>query len=31
MRSPNLADAVMIAFNPSTRCLETWMSLGRKP
>jgi hypothetical protein len=30
MRSPNLADAVMIAFYPSTRCLETWMSLGRK-
>ena len=30
MRSPNLADAVMIAFNPSTRCLETWTSLGRK-
>jgi len=27
-RSPNLADAVMIAFEPSSRCLETWMKLG---
>ncbi len=27
-RSPNLADAVMIAFNPSNRGLEVWLKLG---
>jgi hypothetical protein len=27
-RSPNLADAVMIAFQPASRNLETWMKLG---
>lgn len=27
-RSPNLGDAVMIAFEPSSRCLETWIKLG---
>ena len=27
-RSPNLADAVMIAFNPSRRTLEIWRKLG---
>jgi phage terminase large subunit len=29
MKSPNLADAVMIAFEPSSRSLETWIKLGR--
>ena len=29
MRSPNLADAVMIAFNPAARTLEVWNRLGR--
>jgi phage terminase large subunit len=28
-RSPNLADAVMICFQPATRTLETWIALGR--
>jgi hypothetical protein len=27
MRSPNLADAVMIAFNPQYRSLEVWLKL----
>ena len=27
--SPNLADAVNIAFQPSSRALETWERLGR--
>lgn len=27
-KSPNLADAVMIAFNPEQRGLEAWMRLG---
>jgi hypothetical protein len=27
-RSPNLADAVMIAFNPATRSTELWKKLG---
>ncbi len=26
--SPNLADAVMIAFNPSKREVETWLKVG---
>ena len=29
MRSPNLADAVMICFQPASRTLETWAKLGR--
>ena len=29
-RSPNLADAVMIAFNPSNRNLDIWLKLGVK-
>jgi len=29
LRSPNLADAVMIAFQPSTRTLELWMRLAQ--
>jgi hypothetical protein len=29
MRSPNLADAVMIAFQPSSRAIETWIKLGQ--
>jgi phage terminase large subunit len=29
MRSPNLADAVMIAFQPASRALETWIALGK--
>ena len=28
MRSPNLADAVMIAYGPSTRVYELWKKLG---
>jgi hypothetical protein len=28
MRSPNLADAVMIAFQPSTESLAIWAKLG---
>jgi phage terminase large subunit len=28
MRSPNLADAVVIAFQPSTRSLEIWARIG---
>jgi phage terminase large subunit len=28
MRSPNLADAVMICFQPSTRTMETWLKLS---
>jgi phage terminase large subunit len=31
MRSPNLADAVMIAFQPATRTGELWAKLGRLP
>ena len=27
-RSPNLADAVMITFNPATRSTELWKKLG---
>jgi phage terminase large subunit len=27
-RSPNLADAVVIAYQPATRSAETWMKLG---
>lgn len=30
-RSPNLADAVMIAYEPSTRSMETWLKLGEQP
>lgn len=29
MRSPNLADAVMIAFQPASRSLEVWVKLGQ--
>jgi hypothetical protein len=29
MRSPNLADAVMIAFQPSSRTLELWIKLAQ--
>jgi hypothetical protein len=29
MRSPNLGDAVMIAFEPSSRAIELWEKLGR--
>jgi hypothetical protein len=29
VRSPNLADAVMIAFQPVSRALETWIKLAR--
>src|ERR1039457_3897417 len=29
-RSPNLADAVMIAFQPSSRGLEVWLKLGEQ-
>ena len=29
LRSPNLADAVMIAFNPASRTLEIWMKIDR--
>jgi hypothetical protein len=28
MRSPNLADAVMIAFQPWSRSMEVWLKLG---
>ena len=28
-RSPNLGDAVMIAFSPATRSLENWIRLGQ--
>jgi hypothetical protein len=28
MRSPNAADAVMIAFQPSSRSMEVWLKLG---
>jgi hypothetical protein len=31
MRSPNLADAVMIAYQPSSRGLEVWLKLGEQP
>jgi phage terminase large subunit len=31
-KSPNLADCVMIAFNPATRAMEVWAKLsGRAP
>lgn len=30
MRSPNLADAVMIAFQPSSRGMEVWMKLAEQ-
>jgi phage terminase large subunit len=29
MKSPNLADCVMIAFNPSTRSMDVWAALGK--
>lgn len=29
MRSPNLADAVMIAYQPATRTMEVWAKLGK--
>jgi hypothetical protein len=28
MRSPNLADAVMVCFNPMTRSFELWKKLA---
>lgn len=30
MRSPNLADALMIAFNPSGRAAEVWLRIARE-
>jgi phage terminase large subunit len=30
-RSPNLADAVMIAYNPTCKAMEIWTILGRGP
>ena len=29
-RSPNLADAVMIAYQPSRRGIEVWIKLGEQ-
>jgi phage terminase large subunit len=30
MRSPNLADAVMIAYQPASRALEVWMRIAEQ-